>query len=418
MRAPGLGGLLPGCGASGVGRSPTPHCPSLGPAAGARCPLAVGAGVWAWGPITNPTARALVSWLCAPWGQHQCARGGAPLGWVWGVRGRALSHARPPVLGACCRGPLPTGCGCGGFACGDPSPIPHGALLLAGFAFCGHGTGAPGGGRLLSGCGASGVRRSPTPDRPSLGRAAGARYPLAVGAGDVGLGTHQQPHWARSCQLVLRAVGAAPRRPGAWGVWGAALSHAQPPVLGACGWGPLPTGCGRGPTARALACWLCVLLGRHQGAQGGAYRLGVGRLGLGTLPCPTAHPWVMRPGSASPWLWVRGLWAWEPVTNPTARALQTWPCVLWGRQEVDRGGGLSCLGVGRPGLAALPRPTARPWGVRPGPATNWLWAPGVWAWGLVTNPTARTLACWLCLRFGRHEGARGGASCLDVGCPR
>ena len=31
---------------------------------------------------------------------------------MWGVRGRALSHARPPVLGVCGRGPLPTGCGC------------------------------------------------------------------------------------------------------------------------------------------------------------------------------------------------------------------------------------------------------------------------------------------------------------------
>ena len=44
----------------------------------------------------------------------------------------------------------------------------------------------PGGGRLLPGCGASGVRRSPTPDCPPSGRAAGAHYPLAVGAGGRG----------------------------------------------------------------------------------------------------------------------------------------------------------------------------------------------------------------------------------------
>ena len=46
----------------------------------------------------------------------------------------------------------------------------------------------PGGGRLLPGCGASGVGRSPTPDWPPSGRAAGAHYPLAVGVGGCGCG--------------------------------------------------------------------------------------------------------------------------------------------------------------------------------------------------------------------------------------
>ena len=55
-------------------------------------------GVRAWGPVTNPTVRALASWLCALWGRHEGARGGAPLAWMWGVRGRALSQSRPPVL--------------------------------------------------------------------------------------------------------------------------------------------------------------------------------------------------------------------------------------------------------------------------------------------------------------------------------
>ena len=71
-----------------------------------------------------------------------------------------------------------------------------------------------------------------------------------MGAGGVGVGTRHQPHSARSCELALRAVGAARGRPGGaplawvWGVRGWALSHARPPVLGACGRGPLPTGCG------------------------------------------------------------------------------------------------------------------------------------------------------------------------------
>ena len=65
---------------------------------------------------------------------------------MWSVRGWALPHARPPVLVACGRGPLPTGCGCGGFGRGDPSPTRQCALLRAGFARCAGGKRAPGGG--------------------------------------------------------------------------------------------------------------------------------------------------------------------------------------------------------------------------------------------------------------------------------
>ena len=91
--------------------------------------------VRAWGPVTKATARALVSWLCALWGQHEGARGG----------------------------------------------------------------------RLLPGCGVSGVGRSPTPDCLPSGRAAGANYPLPVGAGGCGRGA-PSPTPQRT---LLRAVGAA-----------------------------------------------------------------------------------------------------------------------------------------------------------------------------------------------------------------
>ena len=175
------GRLLPGCAASGVGRSPIPKCPPSGRAAGAHYPLAVGAGgrgrgdpsptpqrallragfgrcgggmrlprVGASclgvgrpgsGALPPPTARPLgglpgptTHWL---WVRGGCGRGdpsttpqrallragfarcgggmrvpggGAPLAWVWGVRGRALSQPRLPALWAGCRGPLPTGC--------------------------------------------------------------------------------------------------------------------------------------------------------------------------------------------------------------------------------------------------------------------------------------------------------------------
>ena len=55
--------------------------------------------------LINPTACALASWLCALWGRHEGARGGAPPAWVWGVQGRALSHPRPLVLSGVPQGP-------------------------------------------------------------------------------------------------------------------------------------------------------------------------------------------------------------------------------------------------------------------------------------------------------------------------
>ena len=61
------------------------------------------------------------------------------------------------------------------------------------------------GGRLLPGFGASGVGHSPTPNCPPPGRAAGAHYPLAVGAGGCGRGD-PSPTPQRA---LLHAVGAA-----------------------------------------------------------------------------------------------------------------------------------------------------------------------------------------------------------------
>ena len=193
--------------------------------------------VRAWGPVTNPTARALVSWLCPLWGRHEGARGGRLLpGCGASGVGRSAIPDRSS-FGACCRGPLPTGCGCGGCGRGDPSPTPPRALLRAGFARCGGGTRAPGGGTSRLGVERPGWGALPPPTARPLGCAAGAHYPLAVGAGGAGVGTRHQTHSTRSCELASRAVGAERGRPGGappacvWGVRGQALCHPRLLVL-------------------------------------------------------------------------------------------------------------------------------------------------------------------------------------------
>ena len=192
---------LPGCGASGVGRSPTPDCPPTERAVGAQYPLAVGAG------------------------------------------------------------------GCGR---GDQSPTPQRALLQAGFARCGGGMRVPGEGASCLGVGRPGSGALSPPTAGPLGGLLGPTTHWLWVQGGAGVGTRHQPHSARSCELALRAVGAARGRPGGappaqvCSVRGRALSHPRLPALWVGCRGPLPTGCGCGgvrawgpvtnPTARALAC--------------------------------------------------------------------------------------------------------------------------------------------------------------------
>ena len=217
--------------------------------------------------------------------------------WLWGVLGWALTNAQPPVLGACYQDPLPTGCGCGGCGRGDPSPTPTTRALACSLcALWGRHEGNRGR-RLLLRCGASWVGRSPTPDRPSLGRATGARYPLAADARGLGVGTRHQPRSARSCELALHAVGAARGRPGGgaslawvWGVFCWALTHARPPVLGACGRGPLPAGCGCGGCGRGDP---------SPTPQRALLRAGIARCGGGT-----------RAARAAPVAWSWGVQGW------------------------------------------------------------------------------------------------------------
>ena len=155
--ARGGGASRLGVGRPGSGAVPRPTARPWGVRPGPAMHWLRGRGMWAMGPVTKPTARALVSWLCALWGRHKGALGGASLAWVWGVRGWALTHARPPVLRACGQGSLPTGCVCGGCGRGDPPPIPERALLQAGFARCGAARGRPGQGAAGLGVGCPGL---------------------------------------------------------------------------------------------------------------------------------------------------------------------------------------------------------------------------------------------------------------------
>ena len=178
---------------------------------------------------------------------------GAPLAWVWGVRGWALSHPLLPALWAGCRAPLPTGCGCVGVRAWGPVTNTTARALASWLcALWGRHEGARGG-RLLPGCGASGVGRPPSPDCPPSGRAAGAHYPLAVGAGGCGRGD------------------------------------------------PSPT-----PLHALLRAGFARCGGGMRVPKGGAPCLGVGRPGSGALPPPTARPLGGLPGPTTHWLSVRG----------------------------------------------------------------------------------------------------------------
>ena len=90
-------------------------------------------------------------------------------------------------------------------------------------------------------------------------------------------------------------------------------------------------------------------------AGGGASCLDVGRPGSGALPPLTARPLGGLLGPTTHSLWVRGVRAWGRVTDPTARALASWFCALWGRHEGAWGGRL-LPGCGAFGVRRSPTP--------------------------------------------------------------
>ena len=332
--------------------------------------------------------------------------------WGSGV-GRSPNPDCPPT-GRAAVAHYPLAVGAGGCRRGDPSPTSQRALLRAGFAGRGGGMRVPGGGASCLGVGRPESGALPPPTARPLGGLPGPTTHWLWVRGGAGVGTCHQPHSARSCELALRAVGAARRRPGGappawvWGVRGQALSRPRPPALLEGCWAPLPTGYGCGgvpawrpvtnPTARALAC-----CGGGMMLPGGA---------------PLAWVWGVRGRAHShprlPALWAGcrgplptgcgcgGVRAWGPVTNPIARALASWLCALWGRQEGARGGRL-LPGCGASGVGRSPTNDCLP-------ITHWLWVRGGAGVGTRHQPhSARSCVLW-----GRHEGARGGR--LLPGC--
>ena len=135
--------------------------------------------------------------------------GGAPLAWVWGVRCGALSHPQLPALWAGCRGPIPTGCGCGGLRAWGPITNPTARAFVSWLcALSGRHEGARGGPSCL-GVGRPGSGALPPPTACPLGGLPGPTTHWLWVRGGAGVGTRQQPHSACSSELALRTVGAA-----------------------------------------------------------------------------------------------------------------------------------------------------------------------------------------------------------------
>ena len=350
---PGGGCLLPGCGVSGVGRSPTPDCPPCGQAAGAHYPLAVGAG----------------------------------------------------------------GCGLG-----DPSPTPQRWLLRAGFARCGGGTRAPGGGASFLGVGRPGSGALPPPNCPASGHAAGAHYPLALGAGGCGRGDPSPTPQRTLLRAGFARCGGGTRASGmgasCLGVGRPGSGALPPPTARPLDGLPGPTthwlwvrgGAGVGTRHQPHSARSCVLWERHEGAWGGRLLPGCGASGVGRSPASDWPPSGRAAGAHYPLaVGAGGCGRGDPSPTPR-RALLPACFARCGGGTRASGMGASCLGVGRPGSGALPPPTARPLDGLPGPTTHWLWVRGGAGVGTRHQPhSARS-----CVQWERHEGARGGR--LLPGC--
>ena len=347
-RVPGGGASCLGVGRPGSGALPTP---TAGPLGGLPGPTTH----WLWvrgGAGVGTRHQPHSAGSCVLWGQHEGARGGRLLpGCGASGVGRSPTPDGPPS-GRAAGAHYPLAVGARGCGRGDPSATPQRALLRAGFARCGGGTRAPGGGASCLGLGRPGSGTLPPPTARPLGGLPGPTTHWLWMRGGAGVGTRHQPHSARSC----------------------------------------------------------VLWGRHEGAPGGRLLPGCGASGFWRSPTPDCPPSGRAAGAHYPLAVGGGVQAWGPVTNPTACALASWLCVLRGRQEGARGGrllpGCGASGFGRsstpdhPSFRACcrgPTPTGRGCGVR-------AWGPGVL--GTLSLAAVRRVLCAL-PRFAAPGGRCG-----------
>ena len=339
------GRLLPGCGASGIGRSPTPDCPPSGRAAGAHYPHVEGARGCGRGDPSPTPHRALLQAGCARCGSGRRAPGGGACCLGVGRLGRSPTPDCPPSWRAA-GAHYPLAVGAGGCGRGHSSPTPQRALLRAGFARFGGGTRAPGGGAYCLGVGRPRLGALPSPTACPLGGLPGPTTHWLWVRGGAGVETRHQSHSARSC----------------------------------------------------------VLWGRHEGAREGRLLPGCGASGVGRSPTPDCPPSGRAAGAHYPLVVGAGGCGRGDLSPTPQRALLRAGFARCGGGRRAPGGGASCLCVGRPGSGALPSPTARPLGGLPGPTTHWLWVRGGAGVGTCHRPhSARSCVLW-----GRHEGARGG----------
>ena len=121
----------------------------------------------------------------------------------------------------------------------------------------------PGGGASCLGVERPVTGALPAPTSRLFGRAAGAHYPLAVGAGAAGVGTRHQPHCACPCAQWGRHEGARGGRllPGCGASGDGRSPTPDLSFVRPCGRDPLPTGRGCGVQAGGPGCpWLVLWL--------------------------------------------------------------------------------------------------------------------------------------------------------------
>ena len=307
---PGGGGLPLLGGASGVRRCPSPDRPSSGAGSrGTATRVFRVRSVRAWGPSTGSTACALAGWRCSLWGWRKGVPGG---GAFHHCDGRLRSGAVPPptaqplggLFGSVTHMLWARACGCGG-----PS-LPLWAACPVGAARRGGGGGTPPGGGLPPLRGASGVRRCPSPCRPSSG--AGGRVPATPAS-------------------QVRSVRA---------------------------WGPSTSS-----TACALAGRRCSLCRVAEGGPRGGCIPPLRRASeVRRSPSPDCPPTWRAVGVRYPRAVGAGVWVWGPNTVPLA-CMPCGGCMRRGWWWPVPGGGLACHRCeGCLVSGAVPSPTTCPLG--------------------------------------------------------